>query len=405
MRPSLIYAALLFFFATIVLAGWYLGSAAEPHTGLPPPTTPPLPPTAVRAADNPIVVVPPTLPAGSTADPGLRRTPLVLPTMPPLAEEVDEPLPPLVFSRQGQIWRSDGSAAAPQQLTNFPSTVYAEQPSLAPDGSRIAFVALIQPAIDASVPLPRSVLYVLELAGGEPIPIWQPAEGILWLPAWSPDNQAIFLLANRTYSADSDADSLAKLQVVRFDLAAAEPLTIVSGALDPAISPDGSNLAYLQFDADGYTMHLDLAAADGSNPQRVIDGRSFLGFYAPRFSPDGEQIIVAAIEGPETDEQGYPIVYQNSDPLRVLRGMLEPRRAAAHGAPWDLWIVNVDGSGLRRLTFLYEDLPMAAFSPDGREIIMMAFGGFYRMDRDGGNLRRISDLGDHGGVDWIRSSE
>jgi hypothetical protein len=68
--------------------------------------------------------------------------------------------------------------------------------------------------------------------------------------------------------------------------------------------------------------------------------------------------------------------------------------------PWDLWVVNVDGTGLRRLTKFYEDLPMAVFTPDGKELIVMAYGGFYRMNADGAKLRRIDPQGDHGGVDW-----
>ena len=64
-----------------------------------------------------------------------------------------------------------------------------------------------------------------------------------------------------------------------------------------------------------------------------------------------------------------------------------PATAEAHGLPWDLWVVNTDGSGLRRLTQIYEDLPMAAFSPDGAQIAVMAAGGFYLMDSDGGNVR------------------
>jgi Tol biopolymer transport system component len=44
---------------------------------------------------------------------------------------------------------------------------------------------------------------------------------------------------------------------------------------------------------------------------------------------------------------------------------------------------------------------MAQFSPDGREIVMMGAGGIYLMDGDGGNVRRIDALGDHGGLDWL----
>lgn len=312
-------------------------------------------------------------------------------------------MPPLVFARERQIWRSDGSGAPPQQLTTFDPGVYAGQPAFSPDGEQIAFVALIEPPITATVPLPASKLFLINADGSDLRELWAPAEGILWLPSWTPDGQSIYLMANTTYSAASDEDTESRLAVVRVDLATGERTTIVTGALDPTIAADGSHMAYLKFGDDGVTMHLEIAELDGTNPARVIDGGPFLGFYAPRFTPDGSQIVVAAIEGPETDDQGFPIK-TTKGPFEQLLGLLEPPAAEAHGAPWDLWIVNIDGSGLRRLTYFYEDLPMVAFAPDGKEMVIMGYNGFYRMNIDGTQLRRIDPHGDHGGLDWAPSN-
>jgi tricorn protease-like protein len=66
-----------------------------------------------------------------------------------------------------------------------------------------------------------------------------------------------------------------------------------------------------------------------------------------------------------------------------------------------LWAINTDGTGLRRLTNFYEDLPMVAFAPDGKQIAVMGYSGIYLMNPDGSNLRRIDQLGDHGGLDWL----
>jgi Tol biopolymer transport system component len=174
--------------------------------------------------------------------------------------------------------------------------------------------------------------------------------------------------------------------------------------LDPTLSRDGKQLAYLQLSQDGYTMALNIAAPDGSGSHAIIGGQDFQGFYAPRFSPDGKQIIVAAIGGPETDNQGKPITASAPSILDRLLSLLEPSTAAAHGLPWDLWVVNTDGTGRRRLTNFYEDLPMVAFSPDGTQVAVMGYGGIYLMNLDGSRLRRIDPLGDHGGLDWIQGT-
>jgi Tol biopolymer transport system component len=402
MQRWLVYGAVVLLVAVIGLAGWQVGGNEVPQATPAPPQptralTPRLPSNAtsrVTPTNTPLAAAPTATSATADALPPL-------PTLPPLAPDVPEPLPPLVFSRQGQIWLSDGSDASPQQLTSFGEGIYAGQPAVSPDGQQVAFVALVASQVTDTLELPSSALFVMNRDGSELREVWAPKERILWLPAWTPDAQAIYLLANGSLSAATEEGGLRALQVVRFDLATGQEQPIVSGALDPALSRDGRQLAYLKFDDEGVVMHLEVAGPDGANPRRVIDGTPFLGFFAPRFTPDGTQIVVAGIEGPETDEQGYPIRSAGGGFLDGVLGLFEPPAAQAHGAPWDMWIVNVDGSGLRRLTYFYEDQPMAAFAPDGSEMVIMGYNGFYRMNRDGSNLRRINPDGDHGGVDWL----
>src|SRR5262249_21584818 len=92
----------------------------------------------------------------------------VAPTQPPSAQSADTPLPPLIFARRGDIWRSDGSAADPVRLTHFKGgDIYAEHPTLSPDGTRVAFVLISPPPVTATLPLPRSDLYVMNADGGD----------------------------------------------------------------------------------------------------------------------------------------------------------------------------------------------------------------------------------------------
>jgi Tol biopolymer transport system component len=315
--------------------------------------------------------------------------------------DAPETLPPMIFVRSGNIWRSDGSTAPPQQLTSYTSETYAQYPILSPDGQQLAFVALIQPPATAELPIPTSELYVMNLDGSGLRQVWKPDQGLLGISSWSADGRAIYVAANGTKTA-ADGSSERLLQIMRVDVASGATQPLLNDALDPAISRDGQQLAYLQLGEDGYTMALALAGPDGSGARTLIDGKEFQGFYAPRFSPDGQQIIVAAIGGPQTDEQGNPIATPSGrSPLDLALGLLTPPSAEAHGLPWDLWTINVDGSGLRRLTTLNEDLPMAAFAPDGQQIAVMGAGGIYLMGADGGNLRRIDPAGDHGGLDWV----
>jgi len=315
-----------------------------------------------------------------------------------------EPLPPIVFARQGNIWRSPGDGSAPQPITSLKDGAYAEYPTIAPDGSTIAFVAITPAPVTATLPLPSSTLYVMGTDGTNLREIWKPEQGLLGMPTWSADGNALYIAANGVKLPQSGPaqPTARELQIVRIDLATNAKQPLLNDALDPSLSRDGTQLAYLKLSEDGYTMSLNVAAPDGSNSREVIGGQDFQGFYAPRFSPDGKQIIVAAIGGPQTDAQGYPIKASAPSPLDRLLGLIEPATAEAHGLPWDLWLVNSDGAGLRRLTSFYEDLPMAAFAPDGKQIAAIGLGGIYLMEADGSRLRRIDPVGDHGGLDWPR---
>lgn len=126
-------------------------------------------------------------------------------------------------------------------------------------------------------------------------------------------------------------------------------------------------MVYIHFDTQQAAFSVHLAAPDGSGHRELISAGAFSDFYAPRFFPDGTRIIVAAIGGPVTDEQGYPVKTSNRSPLQGLLGLFAPPTAEAHGAPWDLWEANSDGSDLRRVLLACEDTPMAAVSPDGRQ--------------------------------------
>ena len=77
-----------------------------------------------------------------------------------------------------------------------------------------------------------------------------------------------------------------------------------------------------------------------------------------------------------------------------------PGIAEAHGLPWDPWVINVDGTGLKRLASIGSDEMSIAWSPDGSEIAFSNLSATYVMRADGGGLNRILTTGDPGGLDW-----
>ena len=109
---------------------------------------------------------------------------------------VQEPLPPIVFARQGNIWRSLGDGSEPQPITKLPNETYAEYPTVAPNGGTIAFVAIAPAPITATLPLPSSTLYTMGADGANLRAIWKPEQGLLGMPTWSADGKTIYIAAN-----------------------------------------------------------------------------------------------------------------------------------------------------------------------------------------------------------------
>ena len=273
-------------------------------------------------------------------------------------------------------------------------------PAWSPDGRRIAFQGLRDRQ--------SLTLYVVNADGSGQRTLARRGNA----PAWSPDGRSIaFETSGKLYVVNADGSGhrvLARLWNGR--------------KASLAWSPDGRKLAFL---ADGgpvvddlgrggcgqYCFQLYVLNRDGSGlrnlTSKLAAGRGFGASLAsdPVWSPDGRRIAFVRLD------RRLGVYVVNVDGSGV-RNLTPKPKGAAYAAPaWspdgrkiafaserdgnsEIYLMNADGSGQRSLTrnLAYDGDP--AWSPDGRKITFVSNrDGLYEvyvMNADGGNQRRLT---------------
>jgi TolB protein len=186
-------------------------------------------------------------------------------------------------------------------------------------------------------------------------------------PRWSPDGRFI------AYASTTGSGS--EIWVMRADGTAARQLTALNAtSTSPAWSPDGSRIVFVS-DKDGtrdiWSMH-----ADGTRTAKLL--ASAAEENRPGFSPGGDQIVFSRTEG---DTASIAVMSAAGSDVRALtagnfrdwephwgsRGIVFSSNREGTGDRWKPWIVQPDGTGLRKLADVVGHDPH--WLPDGRLVI------------------------------------
>ena len=219
-----------------------------------------------------------------------------------------------------------------------------------PDGSRLVYFRLTKDSyelgMDWGTPLWRESegLYVVKRDGSDARRL---TDGDDVSPCWSADGETIVF----ERWADSDPSG-----VYAVDADGGEPRLLARPAANPACSPSGSTVAYE--DGTDTIRTLDLAG----KTRRMLAVREAAS--TPAWSPDGNRVAFYAVAGPGHWDSRWDI------PLERL----------------EIYLVNADGTGLRRLTRNTNIDAMPVWTHDGRVVFKTFRSGglpIYVMNSDG----------------------
>lgn len=198
----------------------------------------------------------------------------------------------IAFSRQGDIWTVPAEGGEAVALTQGPA--YHFEPAWSPDGRRLALSMDIEGNLDIGI---------VSAAGGEVQRITTD-DAVDVEPEWSRDGQSLFFVSARGRG----------FNIYRHDLEAGTN-TMVVGGIQPAVSPDGTQLAYV-------ARVQGRLGSGGLWVQDLPDGEARLVHYEeteyrmqPAWTPDGAAFLYVSDEMGSNDVRIVPAAGGN--PVRL----------------------------------------------------------------------------------------
>ena len=187
----------------------------------------------------------------------------------------------LVYSRNGNLWRSDAQGGHARRLTFYTDDGRADNPAWSPDSKRMATRAPCPPQA-ATSPIPK--IWSIDPDGGAPqvLAARRPGEDLI-TPAFGPDG-ALYFTSDRTVDPDTNATPTMDRLTAGVEswsvehLAPAAPdgirSTLLPAARMPDVSRDGKQIVYISApdapaESEQFITHtLVIADSAGRKPAR-----------------------------------------------------------------------------------------------------------------------------------------
>jgi len=308
----------------------------------------------------------------------------------------------VVWPKDGDLWVIDLASKQQQKITNLPAGAAITGATWAPDGARVAYAQFWRRPNERQS---GSDIFTAK-ADGSDARVFADRDApnsVFEAPVWAQTGR-IYYTARRVQNGRE------AVSIMRQSDGAA-PETAVEDAEKPSISADESTLVYVHSTRGGQELRKrDLG--ESSTDCVLIPDTLFQIIALPRITPNGSRVAFGGQGNPATQPSGTCGNSSSRSPAATW-AMLPALAAqlgvgistayaapAAHGAPSDVWTINLDGTGFGRLAELKEDEPTVTWSPDGAHLAVFGVAALYVADSKVGAVQKIVDQGGYGGLDW-----
>jgi Tol biopolymer transport system component len=286
---------------------------------------------------------------------------------------------------------------------------YFEYPAFSPDGRSIAYVLATTPTSQGQDWGNDVYLANVDGTGARLVFKHDMPGALIDALSWTPDGTGLIVGYNRAVFDSQGRYLNSILRVDRIVIATGASSTLLSNASQPSPSWDGKRLVYVSFPSpDLRASALAMANIDGGDAHQILQTMGgFQAFFAPHLSPDGKRLVFAAVGGPlpasPTPQGRYaPLPEALRRLMAQVRDWSRAQPAQADGSPYQVWVVNLDGTDPHPIANLREDLPFPLWSSDGHSILFLGGAALYYASADGSDVKRIDHGVAHGEIAWYQ---